>query len=235
MTNFVSYLRVSTQRQGQSGLGIEAQRQAVHTYLQSVNGTLVQEFIEVESGNLRQRPILALSIAQSKKSGATLLIAKLDRLARNVAFVSSLMDGGVDFVAADAPFANRLMLHILAAFAEHEREQISERTKAALAAAKQRGVILGSNGRKLADLHLAEARTFAESMRQPIMSMMGHGAGTLQDIADRLNLAGYRSREGAAWSPGPVSRVFRRLDLTLNTLDASSPACLLKSLELSAA
>jgi DNA invertase Pin-like site-specific DNA recombinase len=213
MTNYVSYLRVSTQRQGQSGLGIEAQRQAVHSYLQSVNGTLLHEFIEVESGSLRQRPILAHSIAQSKRLGAVLLIAKLDRLARNVAFVSSLMDGGVDFVAADAPYANRLMLHILAAFAEHEREQISERTKAALAAAKQRGVVLGANGRKLADSHLADARIFAETMREPISALLARGARTLQDIADGLNRAGNHSRGGANWSPGPISRVLKRLDL----------------------
>jgi DNA invertase Pin-like site-specific DNA recombinase len=217
MTNYVSYLRVSTQRQGQSGLGIEAQRHAVQSYLHSVNGTLLQEFIEVESGSLRQRPILAQSIAQSKRSGAVLLIAKLDRLARNVAFVSSLMDGGVDFVAADAPFANRLMLHILAAFAEHEREQISERTKAALAAAKARGVVLGANGRKLADRHLADAKAFAEAIRMPVLSLIAQGAVTLQDVADGLNRAGHRSRQGAAWSPGPISRVLRRLDVRVGS------------------
>ena len=155
MTKYVSYLRVSTQRQGQSGLGVEAQRAAVDQFLTASGGTLVAEFVEVESGSGKARPILVQSIALAKKSGATLLIAKLDRLARNVAFVSSLMEGGVEFVAADAPYANRLMIHILAAFAEHERAMISERTKAALAAAKARGVVLGANGANLAAAHKA--------------------------------------------------------------------------------
>lgn len=158
MANYISYLRVSTQRQGRSGLGVDAQRAAVEQFLSQSGGTLLQEYVEVEGGSGKARPVLVQSIAQSKKTGATLLIAKLDRLARNVAFVSSLMEGGVDFVAADAPYANRLMIHILSAFAEHERTLISERTKAALAAAKARGVVLGANGKVLAANNRAGAQ-----------------------------------------------------------------------------
>jgi DNA invertase Pin-like site-specific DNA recombinase len=143
MANYISYLRVSTQRQGASGLGIDAQRTAVNDYLRSIGGSLIQEYIEVESGSTKNRPVLVLSIAHCKRDKATLLIAKLDRLARNVAFVSSLMEGGVEFLAVDAPYANRLMIHILAAFAEHEREQISERTRNALAA----GIVVCSSVR----------------------------------------------------------------------------------------
>lgn len=143
LADYVSYLRVSTQRQGISGLGIEAQRAAVKQYVVRSGGKLLQEYVEIETGSGKARPILVQSISLCRRAKAILLIAKLDRLARNVAFVSSLMESGVEFVAADAPYANRLMIHILAAFAEHERTLISERTKAALAAARERGVLLG--------------------------------------------------------------------------------------------
>src|SRR6266566_9817559 len=143
---FVAYYRVSTDRQGRSGLGLDAQREAVFRHLASHAGKLIGEFCEVESGRRSDRPQLAAAIAAAKKAKATLIIAKLDRLARNVHFVSGLMESGIDFVAADNPHANRLMVHMLAAFAEHEREQISQRTKAALQAAKARGVRLGRHG-----------------------------------------------------------------------------------------
>jgi hypothetical protein len=123
----IAYFRVSTDRQGRSGLGLEAQRAAVLNHLTAVGGQLRGEFTEIESGKRNDRPQLAPAIASAKK--ATLIIAKLDRLARNVHFISGLMESGVDFVAADNPHANRLMVHLLAAFAEHEREQISKRTK----------------------------------------------------------------------------------------------------------
>src|SRR5450759_813701 len=144
--NFVAYYRVSTDRQGRSGLGLEAQRDSVRHHLLRENGSLAVEFVEVESGKRNDRPQLALALAAAKKAKATLIIAKLDRLARNVYFISGLMESGVDFVAADNPHANRLMIHMLAAFAEHEREQISNRTKGALAAAKARGTRLGRHG-----------------------------------------------------------------------------------------
>ena len=155
---FVGYFRVSTDRQGRSGLGLEAQRDAVLRHLAGVGGRLQGEFVEIESGKRNDRPQLAAAITATKKAKATLIIAKLDRLARNVHFVSGLMESGVDFIAADNPHANKLMVHLLAAFAEHEREQISQRTKDALAAAKARGVRLGVNGTdRLAPAHHAEA------------------------------------------------------------------------------
>ena len=208
---YVSYLRVSTQRQGQSGLGVEAQRAAVDQFLVTSGGTLVAEFVEVESGSGKARPVLVQSIALAKKSSATLLIAKLDRLARNVAFVSSLMEGGVEFVAADAPYANRLMLHILAAFAEHERSMISDRTRAALAAAKARGVTLGANGAKLALRHKADAQIFAEALRGPCEAAVRGTNGTLAAVAHHLNRAGIVTRQGARWSPMTAQRLMNRL------------------------
>lgn len=210
---YVSYLRVSTQRQGQSGLGIEAQRAAVEGYLTTVGGTLLEEHIEVESGSNKNRPILVQSIAQAKKASATLVIAKLDRLARNVAFVSALMEAGVEFVAVDFPAANKLLIHIMAAVAEHERTLISERTKAALAIAKTRGVRLGANGERLAENHKAAAMQFAASLREPIRDAVGDGLLTLQSIADRLNRDGHLTREGASWSATGVRRIMHRLEL----------------------
>src|SRR5690349_8803297 len=141
---FVAYYRVSTDRQGRSGLGLDAQRSAVTDYLNGGNWQLVAEFTEVESGRKNDRPELAKALAMCRRTGAALIIAKLDRLARNVAFVSNLMEAGVEFTAVDFPTANRLTIHILAAVAEHEREMISARTKAALAAAKARGTKLGN-------------------------------------------------------------------------------------------
>lgn len=158
---FVSYYRVSTERQGRSGLGLDAQRDAVTAFLGDSNARLIAEFTEAESGKgtnaLARRPQLRAALAAAKRAGATLLIAKLDRLSRNVAFIAQLMEGGVEFVAVDNPTASRLTMHILAAVAEHEREMISERTRAALAAAKARGQRLGVNGRLLAAKNRAAA------------------------------------------------------------------------------
>jgi DNA invertase Pin-like site-specific DNA recombinase len=136
---FVAYYRVSTEKQGRSGLGIDAQRHAVQNYLNGGAWKLLAEFTEIESGKRSDRPKLIEAIKLARKDRATLLIAKLDRLARNVAFIANLMEAGVEFVAVDMPHANRLTVHILSAVAEHERELISQRTKAALAAAKERG------------------------------------------------------------------------------------------------
>jgi len=135
---FVSYLRVSTDKQGQSGLGLEAQRAAVGAFLASAGGRLIKDYVEVESGRKNDRPKLTAALAHAKATGATLIIAKLDRLSRNVAFIANLMESGVDFVAADMPLANKLTIHVLAAVAEHEREMISERTKRALGSIKVR-------------------------------------------------------------------------------------------------
>ena len=141
---YVSYLRVSTPKQGENGLGVEAQREAVRRYLLSHHGEQIAEFVEVESGKRSDRPQLAAAMALAKKRKATLLVAKLDRLSRSVAFIATLMDSkGFDLAIADMPGANRLTLHVLAAAAEHERHMIGERTRHALAAAKARGVKLG--------------------------------------------------------------------------------------------
>ena len=141
---YVVYLRASTARQGKGGLGMDAQYAAVVEFVRQHGGTIVAQYVEVESGNRSDRPELAKALELARKGKATLLIAKLDRLARNVAFIANLMDAGIEFRACDQPFASRLTLHILAAEAENERHRISERTKAALQAAKARGVKLGS-------------------------------------------------------------------------------------------
>jgi DNA invertase Pin-like site-specific DNA recombinase len=140
MKKGIAYYRVSTDRQGKSGLGLEAQAEAVSNFAEREGYEVVAIFTETESGKKSQRPELLAALAQCRKERATLVIAKLDRLSRNVAFISNLMESRVDFKAVDNPHANRLMVHLLAAFAEHEREQISTRTKDALAAAKRRGV-----------------------------------------------------------------------------------------------
>lgn len=213
MRRYVSYLRVSTQKQGFSGLGLEAQREAVDAFLRHAGGNVITEHVEVESGSKRSRPILSEALAQCRRDGAILIIAKLDRLARNVAFVSSLMESGIEFVAVDAPYANRLMLHIMAAFAEHERELISQRTRAALAAARARGVVLGSNGARLAAQRKLEAAEAAEVHRQPILDALETGARTLTAIASFLNEAGSTTRTGFPWSVGTVQRAMVRLGL----------------------
>jgi len=142
---FIAYYRVSTKRQGRSGLGLEAQEAAVRDFLNGGNWRLVKEFTEIESGKRTDRPQLEKAFQACRVYGAKLIIAKLDRLARNVAFISNLMESGVEFEAVDFPQANRLTIHIMAAMAEHEAKMISERTKAALAAAKRRGVKLGGD------------------------------------------------------------------------------------------
>jgi DNA invertase Pin-like site-specific DNA recombinase len=154
--NFVSYLRVSTQRQGDSGLGLEAQRIAVAAHV--TGGEVLAEYLEIESGKKNDRPQLLAALAHAQVTGATLIIARLDRLARNLAFIANLMEAGVDFIATDLPFATRLTIHVLAAVAEYEREMISARTKAA---AKARGVRLGNPHGARALLAAAKGNTAA--------------------------------------------------------------------------
>lgn len=222
---FISYIRVSTQRQGQSGLGLEAQQTAVAQFVTQRGGKVLREFVEVESGRKSDRPQLAAAIAAAKAEGAVLLIAKLDRLARNVAFVAALLESGAEVQAADMPEANRFMLHILAAVAENEAEAISARTKAALAAAKARGVALGwaqsnrdpethraatQKGNAVsAEVRSAKAESFAEQLR-PVIREIG-GDASLSAIARELNARGIRTQRGKAWSPVQVSRVLERL------------------------
>ena len=163
-TKFIAYHRVSTDRQGRSGLGLEAQQAAVRSYLDGGAGQLVGEFTEIESGHKNERPELAEALTFCKKHKATLLIARLDRLARNVHFISGLMETKVRFIACDMPEATPFMLHIYAAAAQEEARAISARTKAALQAAKARGVRLGRNAERLAPANKAAAVERAKNL-----------------------------------------------------------------------
>ncbi|MBV9771691.1 MAG: recombinase family protein [Bryobacterales bacterium] len=200
MTGFIAYYRVSTDRQGASGLGLEAQRAAVQRHI--APAALLCEYIEIESGKQHaNRPQLLAALAECRKRRATLVIAKLDRLGRNVAFISTLMESGADFVCCDNPHANKLMLHMLAAFAEHEREQISQRTKAALAAAKARGVKLG-NPRPEEALKLAHAVHHARKPAPEVLNIMRGMAGqgmSYRAIARELNRLNIKTGRGHQW------------------------------------
>jgi DNA invertase Pin-like site-specific DNA recombinase len=218
---FISYHRVSTDRQGQSGLGLEAQQKAVADYLNGGNWELVGEYTEVESGKRNDRPQLAAALEACKKHKAKLVIAKLDRLARNVHFISGLMESGVDFVAADMPEANKLTVHIMAAMAEHEREQISARTKAALAAAKARGKKLGwsmpsrkeeqaAAARKAVRNSKANADRFAANTLPIIKEIEASGISTLKGIAGALNARGVKTARGGKWYAATVKNVLAR-------------------------
>jgi len=210
-SRYITYYRVSTDRQGHSGLGLEAQQEAVRQFLTGKPADVIAEYVEVESGGKSDRPKLREALATCQREKATLLIAKLDRLARSVAFISALMEAKTNFLAVDMPHASRLVLHVMAAFAEHERDMIRERTKAALAAAKARGVRLGVHGAVLAAQHKADAVAYAETTRTAIMRAIQSGACTTREIADYLNAAGIPSRQGRRWYPASVARVFRRL------------------------
>ena len=211
---FVAYYRVSTAKQGDSRLGLEAQRDAVMRHLSNGGWPPLAEFTEVETGKgsnaLDRRPQLRAALAFAKKHKATLIIAKLDRLARNVAFISQMMEAKADFIAVDNPHATRLTLHILAAVAEHERDMISQRTKAALAAAKARGRVLGVNGRVLADQNKAEAADRLAPIAERLRGFKAEGL-TLRRIADALNADGIASPGGASWHPGNVQRALARV------------------------
>jgi len=206
---FIAYYRVSTARQGQSGLGLglDAQRSAVVGYV-AVRGELVAEFTEIESGRKNDRPQMIAALNLCRRRKAVLVIAKLDRLARNVAFVARLMESGAEFVAVDNPHATKLLVHLLAAFAEHERDQISARTVAALAAAKARGVRLGNPraaeaaalGR--AALAIAEAPLRAQAAERA-QALRKEGA-TLRAIAAGLKADGIEGPGGGSWGPSSV-------------------------------
>jgi len=223
MQKFIAYYRVSTKRQGQSGLGLDAQRESVRLYLVSVRGHLVAEFTEVEHGTRKgnHRPQLAAALAACRVHGATLVIAKLDRLARNVAFVSNLMESNVEFCACDFPQANRLTIHILAAVAEHEAEMISTRTKLALAAAKRKGTTLGGDrgncraiyrkgAKASAKVRNENAQRRAADLLPVIETIRAAGATSLRQIADGLNQRGIPTVRGGEWSAVQVMRIERR-------------------------
>jgi len=216
-TKFVVYYRVSTARQGASGLGLDAQRAAVVRYVTAVSGDVVAEFEEVESGKKsdQARPQLARALSQCKKMGACLLVAKLDRLARNVHFISGLMQSKVKFVACDLPEANDLTIHIMAAFAEHEAKRIGERTKDALAAAKKRGVELGRAGpanlKRNQEEREEAANAFAERLRREIRGMQAEDM-TVAEMVRELNSKGITTARGGQWQQTQLDRVICRLD-----------------------
>lgn len=212
-TAYIAYFRVSTARQGESGLGLDAQRATVEAFVRQHGGEIVGQHVEVESGRRSDRPELAKALAAAKRAKATLLIAKLDRLARNVLVVATLMESDVDFVACDQPYANRLTLHILAAVAEDEARRISERTKAALAAAKARGQQLGSPvARETIAAARAKwsARAAAKTTgpKQVVADLRAAGITTLSAIAAALTERGIRTaRGGTKWHAAQVSRL----------------------------
>ncbi|NNM72417.1 recombinase family protein [Enterovirga aerilata] len=219
---FVAYYRVSTARQGASGLGLDAQKEAVRNYLNGGSWQLVDEVVEIESGKRSDRPKLQEAIRLCRLHKATLIIAKLDRLARNVAFVSNLMESGVEFTAVDFPQANRLTVHILAAVAEHEAKAISDRTRAALAAAKARGRQLGGDRGNLASVSAtgrensiiarqAKAAHRAADLRDTLADIKANGTTSLRQMAVELNKRGIPTARGGEWSAVQVQRVIDRL------------------------
>ena len=219
---FVAYYRVSTKRQGRSGLGLEAQQEAVTGFLNGGRWRLVAEFTEVESGRRNDRPELHKALAACRLYGATLVVARFDRLSRNAAFLLTLRDSGVRFVAADVPEANELTVGVLALVAQHEAEAISSRTKAALAAAKRRGVKLG-NPAHLTDparrrgtaasatVRTAGADRHAEDMRA-LLSEFDGAALSLRQQAAELNARELPAPRGGTWSAATVLRVRRRMN-----------------------
>lgn len=224
---FVAYLRVSTARQGRSGLGLDAQREALRSYLANTGGRLLAEFVEVESGKRSDRPELQRAMRRAKASGARLLIAKLDRLSRNAAFLLQLRDSGVRFVAADLPTADETVVGIMAVIAQREREMIGQRTREALAVARKR---LAKEGRRLGNPNGAEAlRRAAKGNSAAVARLVANAHGraeafrdafddidaaaglSLRALAEELNRREIEAPRGGLWHPGTVARVRARL------------------------
>ena len=222
-TKFVAYERVSTARQGRSGLGLEAQRKAIDDFTARRGATLVGRFTEVESGRKTDRPQLAEALTLSRLTGSTLVIAKLDRLSRNAAFLLTLRDSGVKFLAVDMPEANDLTVGIMALVAQQEREAISRRTREALAAAKARSVKLGNpngaaalrragkGGAALRAAVVANADEFAESLAPVVANIQRDGITTLRAMADELNRRGLVTRRRGRWHVSNVGSLLARL------------------------
>jgi DNA invertase Pin-like site-specific DNA recombinase len=219
---FIAYYRVSTARQGRSGLGLEGQKHAVAEYLNGGRWKLVSEYVEVESGRNNGRVELQRALAACRLHGATLIIAKLDRLSRNASFLLSLRDAGVEFVAADMSGANRMTVGIMAMVAENEAEAISARTKAALAAAKRRGVRLGTPANLTdkarrqgtaasAGVRSAKAAQRAQDLAPIIADLRRDGAASLRDVAAGLNGQGWTTPRGGEWTATQVGRVLSQL------------------------
>jgi len=222
---FVGYVRVSTARQGQSGLGLLAQERAIQQHVVGRGGSLVQTFKEVESGRDNARPQLGRALEMARLTGATLVIAKLDRLSRNAAFLLALQGSGVRFVATDMPDANELTVGIMALVAQQERQAISQRTREALQAARDRGTKLGNpngaaalrraakgNGAAVkATQELANAR--AETLRNTVEELQGAGKGSLGEIAAELNARGILTARNASWHRSSVANLLKRLQV----------------------
>ena len=220
MTVYVEYYRVSTAKQGDSGLGLEAQQEAVRQFLKKADRTIRPPFIEIESGKKCDRPQLLAALGVCRDTGATLLVAKLDRLSRDVPFIANLMKSGVPFVAVDRPDADPFRLHIEAAMAEEESRKISERTRAALKAAKARGVKLGGyRGVKPTAEHRAmavaakklAANRAALAVEPVIDEIRNGGVTSLGGIARELNARGVDAVRGGQWSAVQVQRLLARL------------------------
>ena len=219
----VSYIRVSTARQGSSGLGLEAQRAAIAAYAKTANAVLLQEYQEVESGKKNDRPELAKAIKQAKITGAKLVIARLDRLSRDAAFLLNLQASSVDFVCCDMPEANAMTIGVMALVAQNARETISANTKAALAAAKARGTRLGNPNGAAAlrragkgnvdavEVVKANALTRAQDLADVLEDLENQGFTTLTVIADELNRRGIKTARGGRWHASSVSNLRRRL------------------------
>jgi DNA invertase Pin-like site-specific DNA recombinase len=218
---FVAYLRVSTARQGRSGLGLEAQGTAVRDFVTTRGGKIIApDFVEVESGKKDKRPELQKALKRCRVTGATLVVAKLDRLSRNAAFLMTLRDSGVAFVAADLPDANTMTVGVMATVAQYEREAISARTKAALAAAKARGKALGGYRKNAADIRAyqqqgvlalrAAAVKAAEERRDVLEYLVAEGL-SLNAIAARLNEDSVTTARGGRWTATAVKRALARL------------------------
>lgn len=223
MCRVAAYYRVSTEGQGRSGLGLEAQRHTVRSLCKSRGWQIVAEYTEVESGKRNDRPELRAALDHSRRIGAKLVVAKLDRLSRDAAFTLQLRNSGADFTCADNPDINRLTIGLLAVINEDERERISERTKAALAAVKARGKQLGNpNGadalrraargnRASIEAIKAGADEFAEDLRQTIADLIANGCSSFADIAGALNNAHIKTRRGGQWHPSTVRNVLARI------------------------
>ena len=221
-TKYVAYLRVSTQKQGFSGLGLESQREIIQNYLYDI--TPISEFIEVESGRKNNRPKLKEALDLCRKTGATLIVAKLDRLARNVLFLSSLLENDVEIVFCDFPQANKMVLHILAAISQYEAELIATRTRQALAAKKARGSKLG-NPEHLLDKYeeaLANSnRTNREKAKAnpnnkravAFLKILAGQDMTLNQMAETLNKEGFVTSQGFQFTPSTVYKLIKRYNL----------------------
>lgn len=218
---FISYLRVSTGRQARSGLGLEAQQAAVRDYLNGGDYELLEEYVEVESGKRDDRPKLRKALKHCKVTGATLIIAKLDRLSRNARFLLELQESRVQFICADMPEANEMTIQIMAVMAQHERKMISQRTKAALAAAKARGVKLGNphgatyikdhGNAEAVEQIKRDAQDRAEDLRDVVEDIQNCGTTSVRGIAAELTTRGIRTARGGKWHPTSVARLLKRI------------------------